>query len=403
MFLTTDDDAIIDHEVLNGFERNMGIARDSHGRKYKLGINTKHLEALVYFMREVIYTDNLPYEISERGVRTASKEIERFIPRLRIFSSFVFHDVALSPDLELFQKEFRKHPIKDYVLGLKKATVRKKAELCNDFIDRLRTEAKECRIKAKVNDWERGSEQNLKRINQYVPAIFNVHARINAIRVDFYYHNSECKDQEAVEDMSAHFQHLDSIAQNVYLPYEDKASETLSPASPQQEEGKPTTHAQHANGYSTSIFTVTEDWRHLMDNKRGKPSLFKHLIGYVAVIECSRIGGYHIHAAFLFNGAKVQKDVYLADQIGKYWVQLTDHRGYYHNCNAGKYKYPALGIINHDDDAKRRSLMLSLAYFAKKDQFVRIKPTLKTKTFFTGHLPRKRTSKKGRPRKNTVL
>jgi len=401
MFTAKDDDAFITHSVLSGFERNMSIAKDNHGKKYKIRTKTKPLEDLLTLMRRVVYTDKLPYEISAKGVRIACKEMEKTIPLLKTFSSLVFHDVALPPDLELFQKEFRKHPIKDYVLGHKKANEIKQAELCNDFILTLRAEAKKQRIKAKIKDWERGSEKNLERIYQYIPGLFEVHGRINVIRVDLYYHSSECDDQEAIEELSACLEYQDSLAQNVFLPYKDENSEPPSSVSSQKTNCTKKTHDRRMGGYSTSIFTVTEDWRRLMDNKRGKPSLFKHLIGYVAVIECSRIGGYHIHAAFLFNGAQVQKDAYLADQIGKYWVQLTDHRGYYHNCNASKYKYPALGIINHDDDAKRRNLMLALAYFAKKDQFVRIKPTLKTKTFFTGHLPRKRINKKGRPRRNT--
>ncbi|WP_368644140.1 hypothetical protein [Castellaniella ginsengisoli] len=90
------------------------------------------------------------------------------------------------------------------------------------------------------------------------------------------------------------------------------------------------------------------------------------------------------------------------DQIGQYWVEITGGRGYYHNCNRGSYKHPGTGLIDHHDAEKRRNLMRSLMYLAKKDQFVRVKASPKSKTFMTGHLPRLLSRRTGRPRTKGV-
>ena len=110
------------------------------------------------------------------------------------------------------------------------------------------------------------------------------------------------------------------------------------------------------------------------------------------------LGGHHLHVCFLFDGSQVCKDEYLAHEIGKYWIELTGGRGYYHYCKAGQYKRSAVGMVNHDDHEKRGFLLEALCYLAKKDQFVRIRPTPKTKTFFTGQMPRAKSGRTGRPR-----
>lgn len=106
---------------------------------------------------------------------------------------------------------------------------------------------------------------------------------------------------------------------------------------------------------------------------------------------------HHLHVALIFDGSHRQHE-WLGDQIGQYWVEITGGRGYYHNCNRGSYKYPGTGQIDHHDAEKRRNLMRTLMYLAKKDQFVRVKASPKSKTFMTGHLPSPLPRRTGRPR-----
>ncbi|MNR38186.1 hypothetical protein D3C85_1562660 [compost metagenome] len=44
--------------------------------------------------------------------------------------------------------------------------------------------------------------------------------------------------------------------------------------------------------------------------------IFDHLTGYICAVEQGEDRGYHIHAAYFFNGNEVRGDVYKAQQIG---------------------------------------------------------------------------------------
>lgn len=46
--------------------------------------------------------------------------------------------------------------------------------------------------------------------------------------------------------------------------------------------------------------------------------------------------GYHIHAAYFFNGNVVCRDVWKAIEIGGLWEELTRGYGYVHSCNHDK-------------------------------------------------------------------
>ncbi len=102
--------------------------------------------------------------------------------------------------------------------------------------------------------------------------------------------------------------------------------------------------------------------------------------------------------ALIFDGSHVKQHEWLGDLIGQYWVEVTGGRGYHHNCNRGTYKYPGTGLIDHHDAEKRENVMRTLMYLAKKDQFVRVKASPKSKTFMTGHLPEPLVGRTGRSR-----
>ncbi|MBV7515967.1 inovirus-type Gp2 protein, partial [Pseudomonas sp. PDM25] len=51
--------------------------------------------------------------------------------------------------------------------------------------------------------------------------------------------------------------------------------------------------------------------------------IFDHLLGYICAVEQGDDRGYHIHAAYFFNGNEVCRDVYKAQQIGDLWARIT--------------------------------------------------------------------------------
>ena len=119
---------------------------------------------------------------------------------------------------------------------------------------------------------------------------------------------------------------------------------------------------------------IKKDVKKLLDNRRGKPSIFQDQVGYVVKYENAPDKGPHAHALFLYDGQHVQKDAYIGDQIGKYWSEnITAGKGVHHNCNRDKDKYKdcGIGMINHADSAKRENLLNHVVpYMLKADQSI---------------------------------
>lgn len=151
-----------------------------------------------------------------------------------------------------------------------------------------------------------------------------------------------------------------------------------------------------------SLEDINQDLKHLLNNRRTKPSIFENMVGYIAKREYTEDKGPHIHSVFIFDGQKVSKDAYKGDQIGEYWKnEITDGKGIFHNCNREKDTYAecALGMIEHTDDAKRTVLKeKAIAYLCKEEQSVGpIKESGNERSFTRGISPR-RKSNAGRPR-----
>ncbi|HDR9240035.1 inovirus-type Gp2 protein [Burkholderia vietnamiensis] len=128
---------------------------------------------------------------------------------------------------------------------------------------------------------------------------------------------------------------------------------------------------------------------------------------YVWTIEQGTKTGFHLHVV-LYCSAKHRRDVWLAQQMGEYWVNVvTEGKGAYWNSNARK-AFHALrghgigtGQIDRKDREKRKSLEKNLLYLAKASQYVMIKGAERVRTFDMGRVPEK--AKAGRPRKDGVV
>lgn len=134
--------------------------------------------------------------------------------------------------------------------------------------------------------------------------------------------------------------------------------------------------------------------------KHKRNAIFDHLIGHIYSVEQGDRndgGGYHIHAAYFFNGNEVQGDVYKAIQLGELWEDITHGQGYVHSCNCDKEKYGdecGIGRILRSDRAIRRHVHKVVRYLVKDAQHLRLRPEgarcLRTGQVKLG-LPRDRT------------
>ena len=154
------------------------------------------------------------------------------------------------------------------------------------------------------------------------------------------------------------------------------------------------------NQINVTLEEINKDVDRLLNNRRNNLTTFEHNVGYVIKTESGKDRGPHIHALLLFDGNKVQKDIFKGDQIGKYWVDnITKGNGSYHNCNRNNYKEDATGMLDYRDTEKRRNLNNAMAYLSKDEQSIDLlKENKKDRAIRRGTVPKEK-SNKGRPRR----
>lgn len=119
---------------------------------------------------------------------------------------------------------------------------------------------------------------------------------------------------------------------------------------------------------------VFEDLNRLMT---GRDPIFDHQTGYICSVEQGEGQGYHIHAAFFFNGAEVRGDIYKAQLIGELWERITRGQGCFNSCNHDKEQYGSecgIGIVRRSDRLIRPHVYKAMHYLVKDDQHLRLLP-----------------------------
>ncbi|PHR69896.1 MAG: hypothetical protein COA66_13790 [Arcobacter sp.] len=144
---------------------------------------------------------------------------------------------------------------------------------------------------------------------------------------------------------------------------------------------------------------ASADFSRMLNNRRGKQTVFGEQVGYICKKEHTEDKGSHFHVIFFFNGNKVLKDAYKAKQIGEYWEHLTDKKGSYHNCHLNKYKDNGIGVIEHSNIEKRKNLDKAVSYLCKEDGQEIEKSNKKDRAFIRGTIPKEK-NKLGRKRKD---
>ena len=134
---------------------------------------------------------------------------------------------------------------------------------------------------------------------------------------------------------------------------------------------------------------VFEDLDFLVRARERNP-IFKHETGYICSVEQGEDKGFHIHAAFFFNGAEVRSDFNKAREIGELWEQISRGHGYYYSCNDDKDRYGnelGIGTIRRVDTQACGKVIKAMHYLTKDTQHLRIKPA-GARAFRTGRVRR---------------
>ncbi|MEE1950361.1 hypothetical protein V0R48_15355 [Pseudomonas alcaligenes] len=193
----------------------------------------------------------------------------------------------------------------------------------NVLAARIRELTRQQSYRRRPGDRRELAKQQAKEIIAYNDAVMSLYSRTTIIRLNLYY-RPEAQARQSVEQV---FDHLDDL---IY--------------------------------------------------EHSRNPIFKHLIGYTYSVEqgeCKKGRGYHIHAAYYFNGNIVCRDVHKAIELSELWEAITRRQGYAHSCNHKKVGYGdrrGIGHIQRDDQSIRPHTHYTMKYLVKDDQHLRLKP-----------------------------
>lgn len=255
-----------------------------------------------------------------------------------------FSKQKLSPYFELLAEEFLSHRA-DAIEGVSLDVAE-----ANAWVERIRAIALSSEFTQLVATQERSARKNAKAALDYLQALYRQHSRLCVVRLDVGY-------------SAAH-------------------RELLS--------GRNVDPARIKRDLATCLRKL----------RRSYPAL----VGYVWKLEFGPSKSYHVHLMAFLNGHLVRQDVRIAQAIGEFWQdEVTHSDGSYWNCNARKEFYErtnslGIGMVEYDDEAKRRRLEYSLLYLTKADYYVRLSEPGLGRTFGKGQAGSDSLKKLGRPR-----
>ena len=159
---------------------------------------------------------------------------------------------------------------------------------------------------------------------------------------------------------------------------------------------------------SNHLITLDDFHEHmnkLRDFIGNKKTCFKHLQGHAWALEQGyQNGGLHCHLLLMYDGASQKNDWYLAEEVGKKWLAITEGLGHTHNCSNPKSKKLhqlngtlGIGMIHRDNPQQVANAIETALYLTKPDkkgQHLKIMlPNMRT----FGHGEYRNTKRRGLP------
>jgi len=229
----------------------------------------------------------------------------------------------------------------------------------NDFVSAVRKQISSGGFRREMSAHVRSVNKNYAGLLEYIDALFARYARLLVLRIDFSYGKGEFE----IEDFIKVHEREDVL-----------------------------------NLVSEQIVRHRKQLLHHLKSKR--PEL--GMVGYVWKLEYGKEKGHHYHMMFFLDGAKVRKDIVIAQLIGEHWNEvITQGKGVYYNCNGdkGRYKFCGVGMINYHEAEKLSNLKEKVAiYLTKVDRYVSACMPGNRRTFGKGNAPKMSEQSAGRPR-----
>lgn len=259
-----------------------------------------------------------------------------YSPRTRLFLKLVS---------ELFEpSDSLCHP--HLMAGTSGLTVR---QVMQQLAIRLRDALKAKDFQRQDRNWRGEAKRREVSINNYVNGLFEVYSKLLVLRLDFYL--ARLSTKEVDELLTGTKRWRDSDFDEITLRVD-----------------------------------------RLLNNRRTNAA-FAQWVGYIVKFEFAPERGYHAHAIIFYHGSNVKNDSFHGLAIENYWIdKITAGLGTCHCANRSenkkKYRYVAVGMIDHRDAQKRVHLGRVINYLCKTDLNITSKRTAGQKLIRKGQLPR---------------
>ena len=287
---------------------------DQDGRRY--GLANNHLQSLslcMDFMRLVV-EGRLDVQKARRrcnpSATTDPNELEHHHHRLHSYSMLFDRQFTFHPYVALFLREYRKHPVRhlhELPLNSYAETGASVREVFEGFVNRLQAEAKRCCLRTRAADWRGKSERNADRLLHLMSMVAKRSSHLTVIELELDFLASRLASEEVKGIVEAESQRLVAEVDAYWSGWDLDRVEPANIKIPFDE--------------------VHRDRKRLFANLKGKPALFRYLLGYVWRVGFTPVAGYSLRLSLIFDGAQGSR-AGLGQSIGRYWAEaITRGRG----------------------------------------------------------------------------
>ncbi|MCA8296890.1 inovirus-type Gp2 protein [Burkholderia sp. AU30198] len=375
-----------------GFDSNVFEKNQSYPgfvRYWEIDEYADLMRDLVRFLDTVLETTQVPFEIRgragyQRAVRnpighSGYRSLSGFMSQCGQWMGLYWPEYAYSADLQLFFDCFMQHRFSQvFSNGVLSSNVDKAvaADLYNNFIGCLRTEAVRRGVRKSLFNWRGNLVSQEGSIRRYLNTLYGRHRRLIPLRLDLSYSMDAFDDNDArVRTSWARVANGDWTQVVSNVPIGDGKTETRARIDP---------------------VVAMGDRDRFFRNRGSDRALFDPVVGYICKMEQ---GGehwaFHFHCIFFFDAELVRRNQLseLKDKIANRWSGVTRGQGLMFDCHErkdqaelraqGRWAIDAIDCSNPVQVARLSDYVAD--YFAKDDgQMVRVKPTAKAWTLTMG-------------------
>lgn len=360
------------------------VAEGASLRFWEIGDHRVVADELLQFLKIALSTEQLPFHIHHTGavkyavpamvVFRDSYSLDYYFCVMRDLMSVVMPGYAYSPLLNLFPVCLQQHPWLRYCAftdpnASLPAVPMLEAEVFNDFVQMLRTRAREQNTVQRMRKWKGETESShAAAIGEYVPELLGGGEAVEPIRLDFQFYESVF----SLRDAMPYYQWIiDDSGQWAHVP----AQAACASAHPES-------RARIDPGVA-----MQDRKRFLANFYRGRDrEVLQYIRGYIIKMERGPDGAHHFHCCFFVNAKRPASLTMNAviNVLSQRWIRVTDGRGFVFNCHDPEYRKKlerqgrwVLGLLTGADKHRvKRFTNYLVTYFAReKEQSIHIKPT----------------------------